>query len=69
MNFTQVDKMRDSWLDPGDLFGEADYCPVCEELGRCDGELGIVEGDKWEWSCNHPDCSYGGDNIPDPLWD
>lgn len=51
----------DSWLDPGDHFGEPNYCPVCEEEGR-EGE---VEGDKWEWWCNHEDCTYHGDNLGD----
>jgi hypothetical protein len=60
----QVDKMRDSWLDPGNEFGDADWCPLCEEEGREDP--GTVEGDKWEWHCTHPDCGYGGDNFPEP---
>ena len=67
MNYTQVDKMRDRWLDPGNEFAEPDYCPVCEDEGRD----GTIEGDKWEWACTHPDCHYGGDNIPEPddYWD
>ena len=59
----QVDKMRDAWLDPGNEFDD-NTCPDCEEEGREDA--GVVEGDRWEWWCSHPDCTYGGDNFPEP---
>ena len=50
-----ADKMRDAWLEPD----EYDVCPTCEDNGRD----GVVEGDKWEWWCSHPDCDYGGDSF------
>jgi len=59
----QIDKMRDSWLDPGDEFDEENWCPLCHDESR--DEPGIIEGDKWEWWCSREDCNYHGDNFGD----